>query len=74
MILYIYISMADPGWGIRGKCPPPSHLVEEPAILVIKILPGQDQFSYTPHENMYILLALITISPENEANQCQTSC
>ena len=63
------IAMADPGWGIWGKCPPPlSHLVEEPAILVIKILPGQDQFSYTPYENMYILLALITISPETEAN------
>ena len=53
---------------------PPLHLVEEwPAILVIKILnfmSGQDQFSYTTHENMYILLAFIKISPEAEANQC----
>ena len=54
--------------------PPPLHLVEEwPAILVIKILnfmSGQDQFSYTTHKNMYILLAFIKISPEAEANQC----
>ena len=58
--------------GHLGQMPhPPSHLVEEPAILVIKILnfmSGQDQFSYTSHENMHILLALITVSPETEAN------
>ena len=68
--LYTY-AMADPGWGICPKCPPPSHLVEESAILVIKILnfmSGQDQFSYTSHENMHILLVLITVSPETEAN------
>ena len=56
--------------------PPNPHLVEEPAILVIEMLnfiSGQDQFNYTTHKNMYILLALITISPEIEANQCQTS-
>ena len=61
--------------GHLGQMPP--HLVEEPAILVIKILnfmSGQDQFSYTTHENMHILLALITISPETEANQCRTNC
>ena len=55
------LAMADPGWGIWGKCPPPPTPLglEEPAILVIKILnfmSGQDQFSYTTRENMYILL------------------
>ena len=57
--------------------PPNPHLVEEPAILAIKILnfmSGQDQFSYITHENMHILLALITISSETEAKQCQTNC
>ena len=57
--------------------PPPPHFVEEPAILVIKILnfmSGQDQFSYITRKNMHILLALITISPETEAKQCQTNC
>ena len=56
-LIYSIVPMADPGWGIWGKCPLP--LSEEPAILVIKILnfmSGQDQFSYTTHENMYILL------------------
>ena len=60
-----------------GANAPPPHLVEEPAILVIEILnfmSGQDQFSYITHENMHILLALITISPETEAKQSQTSC
>ena len=64
--------------GHLGQMPPPLTLWKSrPAILVIKILTvmsGQDQFSYTPHENMHILLALITSSPETEANQCQTNC
>ena len=41
------------------------HLVEEPAILLIKILDfmlGQDQFSYKTQENMYILLQTSTQS------------
>ena len=58
--------MADPGWGIWGKCPPPPpHPHPTPLgrksqpILVIKILnfmSGQDQLSYTTRENVYILL------------------
>ena len=65
--------MADPGWGIWGKCPlpPPLHLVEEPAMLLIKIASkfcqaNRDQFK--THENMHILLAFITNSPETKAN------
>ena len=61
--------------GHLGQMPP--HLVEEPAILLIKILnfmSNLDQFSYKTHENMHILLAFITNSPETKANQCQTSC
>ena len=45
--------------GHLGQMPPPLSLSEEPAILVIKILnfmSGQNQFSYTTRENMYILL------------------
>ena len=41
------------------------------AMLLIKILnfmSDQDQLSYTTHENMHILLALITNSPEIKVN------
>ena len=45
--------------GHLGQLPPPPHLVEEPAILVIEIsllnfMSGQDQFSHTTHENMVL--------------------
>ena len=65
--------MADPGWGIWGKCPP---LVEEPAMLLIKIATKlcQAKISLSTHENMHILLEFITNSPETKANQSQTSC
>ena len=60
--------MADPGWGIWEKCPPnPLLLVEEPAILLIKILnvmSGQNQLSYKARENMHILPALIHLKPK----------
>ena len=70
--------MADPGWGIWDKCPPPPppppHLVKEPATLLSKVLAklcmsGQDQFSYKTHENIHILIAFITNSPETKANK-----
>ena len=68
------VPMADPGWGIWGKCPPPLHLVEEPAMLLIKIASkfcqaNRDQFK--THENIHILLAFIRNSPETKA---QTNC
>ena len=68
-----YGSNGRPRMGHLGQIPPSP--CEEPAILVIKILnfmSGQDLFNYTTHENMHILLVLITISPETEANQCKT--
>ena len=39
--------MADPGWAFGENAPPPPHFVQEPAILLIKMLnfmSGQDQF------------------------------
>ena len=59
--------MANPGWGVWGKCPLPPHLVEEPAILLIKIATKLCQ----ANESMHILL---TNSPEIKANQSQFSC
>ena len=66
------IAIADPGWDIWDKFPfppppHPLHLVEKPIIILIKILnvmSDRDQFSYKTHENMYILLAFITNSPQ----------
>ena len=63
--------MADPGWGIWGKCPPPPpppHFVEEPcwhaAIFLIKALNFvRPRSVYKTHEDMHILLAFITNSP-----------
>ena len=55
--------------GHLGQMLTPPHLVEEPAILLIKILnfmSGQDQFSYKTRENMHILLVFITNSPETK--------
>ena len=60
--------MADPGWGIWGKCPPPPSLPSRKSqpglsgshtcdlITILNFMSGQDQFSYTTRENMYILL------------------
>ena len=69
-----FTTMADPGWGIWGKCPP--YLVEEPAMLLIKIATKlcQAKISLSIHENMHILQAYITNSPETKVNQNQTSC
>ena len=56
---------------------PHLHLVEEPAMLLINIatkLLCQAKISLSTHENMHILLAFITNSPETKANQSQTSC
>ena len=64
-------------WRIQDGAFGANALVEEPAILVIEILnfmSGQDQFSYTTHENMRILLVLITISPETNNKLTQTNC
>ena len=69
--------MADPGWGIWGKCPPPPPpFVKEPAMLLIKIATKlcQAKISLSTHANMHILLAFITNSPETKANQSQTNC
>ena len=57
--------------------PPPLHLVEEPAMLLIKTASkfcqaNRDQFKN--YENMHILLAFITNSPEAKANRSQTNC
>ena len=55
--------------GNLGQMTSPLPPVEEPAMLLINILNfmlGQDQFSYNSHENMHILLAFITNSPETK--------
>ena len=55
--------------GHLGQTPPPteSHLVEEPAILLIKILNFvRPRSVHKTHENMHILLAFITNSPEKK--------
>ena len=58
--VYIYYcganSMADPGWGIWDKCPPPTE--EEPAILLVNTK-AKISF-YETHEDMHILIAFIT--------------
>ena len=62
--------------GNLGQIPPYHLCMEEPDMLLIKIMnfmSGQDQFSYKNHENMHILLAFITNSPETKANQSQTN-
>ena len=48
----------------------------EPAMLLIKIATKlcQAKISLSTHENMHILLAFITNSPEIKASQSQTSC
>ena len=53
-----------------ANAPPPLTSWKSQPYLRLKYLTlsGQDQFSYTTHENMHILLAFITISPETEAN------
>ena len=45
-------------------------------MLLIKIATNlcQGKISLSTHENMYILLAFITNSPETKANQSQSSC
>ena len=65
-------SMADPRWGAAfgANAPPPCG----GAILLIKMLNFvRPRSAYITHENMYILLAFITNSPEMKANQSQTS-
>ena len=45
------------------------------AILLIKILNFvKPRLAYKIHENMYILLAIITNSPETKVNQSETNC
>ena len=71
LTLLKHVTMADPGWGIWGKCPPPPpHLVEKPAMLLIKIGTKrcQAKISLSTHENIHISLAFITNSPETKAN------
>ena len=66
--------MADPGWGIWGKCPPPPPLTfGGGAMFLIKTLnfmPGK--ISLLNSRNIQILLAFITNSPATKANQSQT--
>ena len=62
--------MADPGWGIWGKFPSPLTLWR--SLIYTKLC--QANISLSTHENMHILLAFITNSPETKANQSQTSC
>ena len=65
---------ADPGWGIWDKYPPPPHLVEEPAMLLIKIGTNlcQAKISLSTHENnMYILLLKPKRTGQNGKNQQQ---
>ena len=61
--------------GAFGANAPP-HLVEEPAMLLIKIAAKlcQAKISLSTHENIHILLGFITNSPETKAKQSQTSC
>ena len=61
------------GRGIWGKCPPPPPPCGG-AIFLNKMLNFvTPRSAYITHENMYILLAFITNSPEMKANQSQTS-
>ena len=62
--------------GHLGQMAPP-YLVEEPAILLIKILNliyARPRSVYKTHESMHILLAFITNLPETKANRSQTKC
>ena len=45
--------MADPAWGIWGKCPPPPC---GGAMRLIKIATSQTKISLLTHENVHILL------------------
>ena len=56
--------------GHLGQIPPP-HLVEYPAILLIKIATKlcQAKISLSTYENIHILLAFIINSPETKAKQ-----
>ena len=69
------VSMADPGWGIWGKCPPPPPPPSPfgGTILLIKILNFMSGLDQLTHENVQILVAFIN-SPEIKANQSQTNC
>ena len=62
--------------GAFGVNAPPTHLVKEPAMLLIKIATKlcQAKISLSTYETMHILLALITNSLTTKANQSQTSC
>ena len=53
-----------------GQIPLPPHLLEEPAMLLIKILAKL----YMSGHLAIKLMTFITNSLETKANQCQTSC
>ena len=67
--------MADPGWGTWGNCPSPLSSPFGGTILLIKILNFMSGLDQLTHENdMQILVAFITNSPEIKANQSEISC
>ena len=69
--------MADPGWGIWGKCPPPPPPPHSPCggaiflIITLNFMPGK--ISLLNSRNKHILLAFITNSPATKVNQSQTN-
>ena len=63
-------TMADPGWGIWGKCPPPQGRWRRSLSKIATKL-CQAKIGLSTRESMHILLAFITNSPETKANQTE---
>ena len=61
------MTMADPGWGIWGKCP---QSCGGAILLLVKILKAKVNVT---HKIIHILLAFSTNSPETKVKQGQTS-
>ena len=68
-VVHVQWRIQDGAFGANAP-PPPPHLVEKPATLLIKIGTKrcQAKISLSTHENMHISLAFITNSPETKAN------